>query len=594
MRLLSIGRPLPDMTIDNHTIFNAPACFDYEAIAIDPEGVFGSIRELLDASQEHATHGDSRVVNALTGPGVAAGEILQRRRDELVRALERGALVAVFTHPQAMITEIAGFPGLDRYFFLPAPAGLAWDAGLIRWGEGVQAAVADPSAPLRALCRRRRQRHALPRALQRLGARLRKARERVRPIGRRRARGRRVPRARRDGRLPAGSAHPRRRRRAQAGRGDPRRRPRAAGPTGRRSARLAAPAGPGGPRGARGGERRGGERPARAEAQREATAGELAQLARVRDVLWTEGNHALMPAVVRCLELLGFRTSERDGQVTLSDAAGRLELEAEGSTEAIGMAPHYRLRARLDKRIEQEGRAARGLVVANGERTQPPDRRDAPIADALRVAAEATSYAVLPSPELFAAASAALEGLDDETLASLRARLVEHDGVVSLGDLLGATEPEDAAAVPMTRPLASLPPHPLGEGWDEGDSGRRSALRSPLPWRERVRVRGTPRPIAYRLRGAAPPTPPSRTSTLRGSGPPTHPRISFLWGLRPHAPTRIGSRNTAPRAHPPIPSPLAGDGAGAPSDPLSREGERAPERPRNGSYAKVSSGRELG
>ena len=176
------------------------------------------------------------------------------------------------------------------------------------------------------------------------------------------------------------------------------------------------------------------------------------QLTRVRDVLWTEGNHALMPAVVRCLELLGFRASERDGRVTLSDAAGRLELEAEGSTEAIGMAPHYRLRARLDRRIEQESRAARGLVVANGERLQPPDRRDAPIADALRVAAEATSYAVLPSSELFAAASAALDGLDDETLAAIRARLVEHDGVVSLGDLLGATEPEDAAAVPTSRP----------------------------------------------------------------------------------------------------------------------------------------------
>ena len=264
MRLLSIGRPLPDIAIDNHTIFNAPACFDYEAIAIDPEGVFSSIRELLDASQEHATHGDSRVVNALTGPGVAAGEILQRRRDELVRALERGALVAVFTHPQAMITEIAGFPGLDRYFFLPAPAGLAWDAALIRWGEGVQAAVAD-------------HRHPFARYVDAVGsdmlyrahfndsapgfAKLASVFARSR---RRRARGRRVPRARRDGRLPARSAQPRQRRRAQAGRGDPRRRARAARPAVRRSALLAAPAGPGRPRGARGGERRGGEAPSSA------------------------------------------------------------------------------------------------------------------------------------------------------------------------------------------------------------------------------------------------------------------------------------------------------------------------------------------
>ena len=147
MRLLSIGRPLPDRAIDNHTIFNAPAAFDYEAIAIDPEGVFRSIRELLDSSEEHFTHADVQVVNALTGPGAPAGEILQRRRDEVVRALERGALVAVFAHPQAAITGVAGFAGVDRYFFLPAPAGLAWDSGLIRRGEGGAAAVADHGHP---------------------------------------------------------------------------------------------------------------------------------------------------------------------------------------------------------------------------------------------------------------------------------------------------------------------------------------------------------------------------------------------------------------------------------------------------------------
>lgn len=452
MRLLSIGRPLPDMAIDNHTIFNAPACFDYDAIAIDPEGVFGTIRELLDASQEHATHGDAQVVNALSGPGVAAGEILQRRRDELVRALERGALVVVFTHPQAMITEIAGFPGLDRYFFLPAPAGLAWDTGLIRWGEGVQAAVAD-------------HRHPFARYVDAVGndmlyrAHFNEAAPgfaKVASVFARSGGGAPVgvefrvlggtvvflpaPRTRGGdpGRKQAGAVLAAARELLDQPSGDP--------PSWLRQQGLA---------GLEELEAASAEAESaveRAEAQREAAAGDLVQLTRVRDVLWTEGNHALMPAVVRCLELLGFRASERDGRVTLSDAAGRLELEAEGSIEAIGMAPHYRLRARLDKRIEQEGRAPRGLVVANGERLQAPDRRKAPIADALRVAAEATSYAVLPSSELFAAAAAALEGLDDEALTALRARLVEHDGVVSLGDLLGEGEPEDAAAVPLSRP----------------------------------------------------------------------------------------------------------------------------------------------
>ena len=39
-----------------------------------------------------------------------------------------------------------------------------------------------------------------------------------------------------------------------------------------------------------------------------------------------------------------------------------------------------------------------------------------------------------------------------------------------------------------------------------------------------------------------PPHPhPGRACAARGSGPPTHPRISSLWGLRPHAPTGISS-----------------------------------------------------
>lgn len=452
MRLLSIGRPLPDVAIDNHTIFNAPAAFDYDAIAIDPEGVFHSIRELLDASFEHVTHADTKVVNALTGPGAPAGEILQRRRDELVRALERGALVVVLTHPQAMITEVAGFPGIDRYFFLPAPEGVSWDAGLIRWGEGVQAAVAD-------------HRHPFARYVDAIGndmlyrAHFNEAAPDFASIAH--------VFARSAGGAPVGVEF-----RVLGGTvvflPAPRSR---GGDAGRRQAAslLAAarelldqPPGdtPHWVRqqplpGLEALEEANAEAEsalARAEAQREAAAGELMQLTRVRDVLWTEGNQALLLAVVRCLELLGFRTHERDGQYTLSDASGRMELEAEGSAEAIGMAPHYRLRARLDQRIEQERRPVRGLVVANGERLQPPDRRKAPIADALRVAAEATSYAVLPAPELFAAASAALEGLDDGTSAAIRERLATHDGVVSLGDLLGVGEDETAAAaLPMSR-----------------------------------------------------------------------------------------------------------------------------------------------
>ena len=41
MRLLSIGYPMPHRLIDNHTIFNAPTLFDYDAIIVDPGIGFG-------------------------------------------------------------------------------------------------------------------------------------------------------------------------------------------------------------------------------------------------------------------------------------------------------------------------------------------------------------------------------------------------------------------------------------------------------------------------------------------------------------------------------------------------------------------------
>ena len=437
MRLLSIGRALPNRQIDNHSIFNAPAAFDYEAIAIDPGGVFASIRELLDASAGHATHADVQVVNGAAGDGAPAAEVLHRRHDELVRALERGALVVVFTYPQALITELAGFPGVDRYFFLPAPAGLAWDAELICWGEGSDVAVTDHRHPFARYIDAVRN-HVLYRA--HFNERARGFADAAHVFARS-AGGAPVGVEFRvlDGTvvfLPAPRA-----RGGDAGRAQatailaatleqlartPEDRPTwaASEPVpglDEREAEVAQAA----------------ALVRRAEDQRDAAEHEAEPLRRVRDVLWTEGAHALQPAALRCLELLGFTARELDGAPLLQAAEGRIDLEVEGSTAQVGMAPHYRLRARLDARIEREQRAPRGLIVVNGERLQAPAQRAQPYADALRVAAEATSYALLPAPDLFRAARAALAGADDETLAAIRARIAETDGLVDLADLLG-------------------------------------------------------------------------------------------------------------------------------------------------------------
>ncbi len=435
VRVLSISHALRNPQVDNHTIFNAPTVFDYEAIVIDPGGVFATVREAIEGSKAHLTYSDVPVANGET-TAVAAGvaDVLRRRRDEFARALERGAVVAVFAYPQATLTEVSGFSGADRYFFLPAPPGLGWDATMLRGGEGRECAIVDHG-------------HAFAPALDVLRTDL-------------------LYRAYFDDRAPgfAGAAHVI----ARSGGGAPVAASFAVGggtvvflPTPRTAAGdLSADLGgaiveamrsmlgrsqadpPAWLAGAslpglaelQTAESEAHER--RDSAQRELDEAERAtsELSTVRDVLWREGDYALLPAVVRCLELLGF---ERAGEERmLRSPEGDLLLEIGASDSEVGMQPHYRLRERLDAVIAEEQRAPRGLVIANGDRLRPPASREQPFSESLRIAAEATGYALLTATELFTAASAALGETPDETLAALRRRLVTTDGLVEFDDLL--------------------------------------------------------------------------------------------------------------------------------------------------------------
>jgi hypothetical protein len=171
-----------------------------------------------------------------------------------------------------------------------------------------------------------------------------------------------------------------------------------------------------------------------AEAELTEAQAAAAELARVRDVLWRGGEHSLQPAVVRCLELLGFESRASDGPLVLHAPEGPLHVEVAASREAVDMAAHYRLRARLDEAIERDLVAPRGIVVANGQRMQAPADRDAPYEPSLRIAAEATGYALLTVDRLFEAATSALDGADDDALATIRQHLFETDGLVEFDE----------------------------------------------------------------------------------------------------------------------------------------------------------------
>src|SRR5690606_24937607 len=128
----------------------------------------------------------------------------------------------------------------------------------------------------------------------------------------------------------------------------------------------------------------------------------------------------------------------------LTDGSTTIQLVVAGSTEAVDMSPHYRLRQRLDRIIEARAIKPRGLVVANGQRLTHPTERKRQYVDALRVAAEAMGYALITSAQLYRLAHAALAGAPQEMLAEGRRRIATTNGVVDFDDLFTEAPPAPA------------------------------------------------------------------------------------------------------------------------------------------------------
>ncbi len=450
MRVLSLSHRLPGILIDNHTILNAPALFDYDTIVWDVGGVMATIRQAARGEGEFLTFADRSVVNGANVEGAAGlAALLQRRRDEVQRALERGATLVVYAFPPTHFSGVAGFTGLDSYWVIPAPAGLAWDAATMPAGEGVQAAVVDHDHPFVAVYETY-QRDLLYRLYfdDRAPGFARHAKVFLRSAGG----------------APIGVEFP-----VLNGRVVFMPPPRHAGEDwfasdegaaiGRALEALLGTSSASAPYWASDlavpglEERQDAVERARSAVEQAETALDEAQAAlteraAVRDVVWAQGDATLLAAALTCAEAIGFeRGLTPEGHAVLLDGETQVHLVAAASTEAVGMSAHYRLRQRLDGVIAQRAVAPRGLLIVNGQSMSSPAERQREIEDSLRVAAEATRYAVLPARALFAAAVTALEGASDESLAAIRARILGTEGVVTLGDLVPSlAEPTETAA----------------------------------------------------------------------------------------------------------------------------------------------------
>jgi hypothetical protein len=431
MRVLVIGFPLPDPQIDNYNFLSAPSFFDYDALVVDTFAVSRTIEEVVNQSQERLTYADEPVVNGPTSPvAVGLADALRCRQEETQRLLARGHLVVCFAYPDVPHPQVTGFPGCHRYYWLPAPAGLTYAPPYLMPGEGTDVLSTEAGHPFAPYIDQFRT-NLLYRAYFAAGALGPGAHVFARSAG---GAAVGVEMAVGNGRVvflpPVRSPGAGTERYPIAERIlDGIRRSltmAAAGPPPPWAGRYALP-------GLTERETR------RQEAERELSAAEarLAEaradteaLERYRRLLWQEGKHGLETIVRDALRLLGFQvTEDLDRPAEAAWGEHTLLLEVEGSSEAVDMAPHYRLRRRLEEALERTARPQRGLIVVNGYRLRPPEERPAQYVDALRVAAESMRYGLVTSFQIFQAVERALEK-DEAAVAAFREQLISAEGAV--------------------------------------------------------------------------------------------------------------------------------------------------------------------
>lgn len=434
MRILSLGFPMPGPRVDNYNFLSAPTFSDYEAIVVEPGSLSRLIEEVIEGQGDHRTLFDEPVVNGPTGPNaVGLADLLRDRQRQTARALAGGAVVVVFAYPDVVHTRVAGFTGCDRYFWLPAPAGMAWREPYLVRAAGERLGAIERDHPFGS---------AVDAMAKYIGVRAEFALDMFQGMERGtvfvRSPGgsaigvefsagggtvvflpalRKMPSA--DDRYRISDALQEAIER-MVGRLDE------AAPVWLKDYPLPGLA----DAEAELAEARVRLEEAAAEV-REAQARKAVFERRLR-ILWLGSGPALRDALSDALGVLGFTVAGGGGEPLTATLEGeRVAVEVEASEGEVGLEPHYRLRARLEAAIAEGKKPPRGVVFVNGYRVRPPAERALQYGQALRVAAESMRYCVATTDQLYQAVRSAMEG-DAATVASFRESLLSTDGVLRL------------------------------------------------------------------------------------------------------------------------------------------------------------------
>ena len=441
MRLISIGYPLPNVTVDNYNVFTAPSYFDYEAMLIDPESITRLVRQLVVGGEVFEAF-DGRPVNngPSTASAVSASELLKRRADETRRLLEGGGVVVVMARPNAVEPGLIGFEGCDRYSWLPAPEGFSWTSPLLRPAEGRSARMVLDDHPFTGTLRTFRE-YIRYRAV--FDERQPGFREHARTIA---VGGANVPIASQFNVLGGTIVFlPLLVDEVGSSRSDMAQTIVDAVRQLLHDAPVQAPyftqsvVVPG--LAAVETELADAERDVASATEHVAAARERQQeLASHRGLLWQDGA-GFAAAVRRALVMLGFAEMNQPGEpfeVRADDTLAYVEVEA--SRERVVEWPYVRLQRRLEERLLKRGDQLKGIVVANGFREGDPASREQQFTDALRTACENYRYCLITGETLFAISLAIIEGATPERLEGMRRRILRTNGLLDTAHALGESE----------------------------------------------------------------------------------------------------------------------------------------------------------
>jgi hypothetical protein len=451
VRILSLGLALPDAQIDNYDWSRALSFFDYDAIVVDPAiAVSEMIEGIVRDGMSYTSYNEEAVENGQTTANtIGLADLLRRRAEETERLLARGGLVVCFAHPDVPHPRVSGFTGCHRYYWLPAPAGTAYAPPFLKPAGGTEVKATDFEHPFAEFFERHRSTVEYRAVFGEGGSGFGEAGKVIaRSTG---GAAVAVDLSVGGGRVVFLPALPPRLtsidRSALA----------TTMVSAVRNLLLLDAEGPA-PAWVSGfelpGLKEAQERVDKVEAQIETLETELDEardayrgLDRYRRMLWQEGKYGLDLPVRDALTALGFTNFSRpDDPATFSFGGHHIFVETEGSTGAIGMAPHYRLRERIEREIAAKGEAPKGLLVINGQRDLPPASRGAQYEPSLKAAAETMGYAVIEATALFAALRAGMERGTDavrEFVEALVAAKGIYEGPLPSGDSAEGGESDD-------------------------------------------------------------------------------------------------------------------------------------------------------